>query len=358
MAMLNKWLERVNTRLLLSGCFAIQLLVTALMSTFTEVWQWYIAGAVMGFFLPPVYLIIPPIILSNWFIKKRGFVIGIALAFSGIGGAIMNPIVASLIQNHGWRFTYVANSIIAGVIVLPFLIFVIRLKPSDKGLKPYGYSEQAAQPELQVSQAAADNHGGLKGVSREEASRSVSFIFMLFLFAACGFFAGFPPHITAYGISIGQPATMASFLLSLSMIGNVFSKLALGLINDKFGGRVMMYTALVINAVSLFLLLSGSGSLPILLAGALLSGSFLSISSVATPLMVQTVYGARDYTRIFVLLSLSQNIFVSFGQPIIGYMFDFSGGYALSFIVGIIATAAAVCLAFTSFVTSKKLTWS
>jgi len=354
---LNKWLERVDTRLLLSGCFFIQVVGTALMSTFTSVWQWYVAGAIMGFFMPPVFLMMQPIILSNWFVKKRGMVTGIALAFSGIGGAIMNPILASIIQNYGWRTAYVANAIIAGVIVMPFLMFVVRLRPSDKGLKPYGYEEQTEEKTVTDSSVTATNSTQVRGVSREEATRSLSFAIMMVTYAACGFFAGYPHHITAYAISIGHPATLASFLVSLSMIGNVISKLSLGFVNDKFGGKVMMHTAFGINLVSLLLLLTGAASFPALLAGALLAGCFLSISSVATPLLIHTVYGSRDYTRIFVLLSLSQNIFVSFGSPIIGYMFDYSGGYALPFTVGIAVTGVAAALAILSIKTSKKLTW-
>jgi len=328
------------------------------MSVFTKVWHWYVAGAVMGFFLSPVFYATPAIILSNWFIKKRGFVIGFAMAFSGVGGAIMNPVVASLIHNYGWRTAYVANAIIAGVVVLPFLMFVIRLKPSDMGLKPYGYEEQPDQAAQGDSTTAGLNVNQVKGVSKEDASRSVSFILVIILFAVCGYFSGYPQYLSAYGISIGFSATFASFLLSLCMIGNVFSKLALGLINDKFGGMRMMFTAFAMIIASLVLLLAGVNSFPALLAGALLSGSFYSVSTVSSPLFVHTIYGSRDYARIIVIFSLSQNLFISFGQPIVGFMYDYTGGYTRPFMFGIIVTVAAMCLTYSSFRTSRKLTWS
>jgi MFS family permease len=355
MTMLNKLLQKIEARLLLSVCFAVQLLCTALMGTFTQVWQWYVAGAVMGAFLPPVYFVIPPIVLSNWFIKKKGLVIGIALAFSGVGGAIMNPILANIIQSYGWRIAYFANAIIAGVVVLPFLMFVIRLNPADKGLKPYGYEEQPAESPDGVPAEADANK--LKGASRETVVRSFSFAAMVALFIACGFFAGYPQHLTAYGVFIGHPATLASLLLSLSMIGNFTSKLVLGYLNDRFGGKVMIFTSLALTTASLLLLLGGAGYLPALMIGSLLAGCFLSISSVATPLLIHTVYGSRDYARIFVLLSLFQNLFVSFGPPIVGFMFDLSGSYNFPLIVGTITAVSAICLTLISIKTSKKLEW-
>jgi len=355
--LLSKWMAKFDIRLLTSGCFIVQILCLALMSTFSEVWQWYIAGAVMGIFSPPIYFQMPPIILSNWFEKKRGFVIGIAIAFSGIGGAIMNPIIASIILSHGWRFAYIANAIIAGVVVLPFLIFVIRAKPSDMGLKPYGYEEQKDQPSQEGSVSAAAATPKNRGVSKEDAVRSASFVFMAILFAALGFFSGYPQHLTSYGISIGVSATLASFLLSLAMVGNATSKVALGYLNDKFGGKAMLSISFVIGLTSLVLLLIGGRFLPPLLVGALLAGCLYSVSSVASPLFAQTVFGTRDFAKIFILLSLGQNIFVSFGPTLVGYMFDATGGYSRPYMFGIIITVAAACLAYLSVKSSKKLIW-
>jgi MFS family permease len=267
----------------------------------------------------------------------------------------MNPIISYIIQNFGWRTAYVANAIIAGAVVLPFLIFVIRLKPADKGLKPYGYAEQADNPPLESSKAEAVSTAQATGVSRGEAVRSASFVFMILLFAASGYFAGYTQHLTAYGISIGLTATFSSLLLSLTMIGNVLSKLALGFINDKFGGKPMIFTTLGFALASLLLLMVGASYLPALLAGALFAGFLLSISSVAAPLFTQTVYGARDYIRILVLLSLSQNVFLSLGPTIVGFMFDNSSSYSLPLTVGAIVAVASVALALSSIKTSRKL---
>jgi len=358
LTMLNKWLKMFNLRLLLAACYTIQLICTALMGTFTEIWQWYAAGAVMGFFLPPVYFVIPPIILSNWFVKKRGFVTGLALSFSGVGGVLMNPILARLIQEFGWRTAYWLNAVIAGVVVLPFLIFMIRLHPDEKGVKPYGYEEpkeDAGQGDKQPSVALSDQP---TGVPTAVAVRSTSFVFMVLLFSAVGFFSGYPQHLTSYGISIGHSVTFAAYLLSLSMLGNVICKLAFGVISDKFGGMVLIFFALGITMATFLLLLGGVANTPALLAGAFLSGCLFSISSVGTPLMLQSVYGLKDYARLFLLLSISQNFFVSFGPSIVGFMYDHSGGYAFPLMAGVAVTIVAAVLVVFSFRTSKELEWS
>ena len=357
MFQLNKVLEKVNFRLLISSGFALTMLITALMSTFNHIWQWYVAGAVLGILSPMVGLVMPPIILSNWFVKRRGFAVGLAMTFSGIGGAVMNPILAWIIQSHGWRFAYIANAVIASVIILPFLIFVIDLKPSDRQLQPYGYEEQDGQSEPQGA-APAPQAEKLKGASREEAVHSFSFILMIVVSAAIGYFAGYSHLLAAYGASIGLAATVAALLSSLSMIGNVAIKVVLGLINDKFGGMKMIYFNLGLTIASLVLLRLGVNNMPLLFTGALLAGNFLTISSVAMPLLVHTVYGSRDYTRIFVLLSVSMNLIMSFGQPLIGYTYDVTGSYALSQNLGMVLVVITAALTYLAYKSSRKITWS
>jgi MFS family permease len=373
MTMLNRVLNKVDFRILLSGCFLIRLICTALMGTFHSLWQWYAIGIFMGIFGPPCNLVIPPIVLSNWFIKKRGFAIGLAMTFSGIGGAVMTPVLAWIIQTYGWRFAYAANAVLAGIVVLPFYMFVIRLKPSDKGLKPYGYEEQAGHngqgaAELGSQEASEPSGQGAvkstvqgarleRGVMGNDALRSISFVFMLFIFCSTGFFGAYTQLLSAYGVSIGLLVTAAAALPSLSMVGNALTKMAMGIINDRFGGKAMMYSGLGITLFAMLLLLNGPNPVAGLYIGAFFAGTFLTVMSVSAPLLIHAVYGARDYSRLLVLLSLGQSLVISIAPSVIGFMFDFTGSYTLSFIVGAaVSVVACVSLHF-AFATSKKLAW-
>ena len=418
LALLNKMMDKINIRLLMSVCFAITLVGMILTSTFTRLWQWYALGIVMGFVGPPTQLIIPPIVLNNWFVKRKGFAIGLTMMFSGIGGAIMNPVLAWIIQTYNWRVAYIFNAAAVGVILMPFLLFIIVLKPSDKGLKPYGYEESeesgslpdagdsvvAASPadaedSVDVASAvvaaslpdAEDPEGAgrlsaqdnadtagvregssrphmppagiaeaepeqLSGVSRDRALRSVSFLFMLFIFGVAGFSGGFNQILTAYGISLGLAATLAAFLPSLSMLGNVTGKVVLGVVNDKFGGLPMMYTALGIDITAMLLLLAGVRiPLYLLLVGAFLAGNLLTLVSVATPLLTSVVYGERDYSKIYVTLSLGQSLIGTLCAPLIGIMYDMTGGFSLSFTVGVAVLVLSVCSVYLAYKTSRKL---
>ena len=353
--MLDKALEKIDLRVLLSGSYIIQLACFALMSTFTKLWHFFACNVALAVFIPTTNLFVATIILNRWFIKKRGFATGIAMTFSGVGGIIMNPVLAWIINGYGWRTAYIANAILAAVVILPFTVFVMRLQPSDKGLKPYGYEETDVTDSNAERQAPSDAADTLKGVARSDAFHSRTFLLMLLLFAALGLLGGFPQQLSPFGITLGLSITVAAILPSLSMVGNVLLKLGEGAINDKFGAKAMMYTGLTVTLIAMILLQNGGSSMFGLMTGALLSGMFLSVMSVGLPLLTQAVFGSRDYIAIFVKLSLVQTLFLYLGSPVVGFIYDYTGGYEFAFIIGAIITVGLFIITYFIFRTAKKL---
>ena len=150
MPIAGKLLNKVNIRLLVS----VGMIFTAgpfmLMSRFTEVWQWYIAGSVLGFASSFVFTLPTVLVISNWFKKKTGQAMGIAMACAGIGGAIMNPRGNYFILQFVWRMTYFLMGAIALVLVLPFTLLLVRAKPADMGTLAYG--EEAGESQESAAQ--------------------------------------------------------------------------------------------------------------------------------------------------------------------------------------------------------------
>ena len=85
-------------------------------------------------------LVVNVIIVSNWFVKHRGKVIGMLVASSSLGGAIL-PLMISPIVNDpelGWRWGFGLLSILFWLFaVIPAYTF-IKEKPSNLGLFPDG----------------------------------------------------------------------------------------------------------------------------------------------------------------------------------------------------------------------------
>ena len=110
----------------------------ALMGTFHELWQWHLTGIIQGIASSFVCMIPAPIILGNWFKKKTGTAVGISAAFSGLIGMIGSSFLGMAIPAFGWRVSYMAVGIVSTALVLPISLFILRYKPEEMGLLPYG----------------------------------------------------------------------------------------------------------------------------------------------------------------------------------------------------------------------------
>ncbi|SHN88277.1 MFS transporter [Desulfitobacterium chlororespirans] len=88
--------------MLIAG-MAVYTLTFAAMSQFTSIYHWYFAGVLLGISGAIVIYLPIPSLINNWFKKRVGFALGFALAMSGVGGAIFNPLGAWIIQTYGWR---------------------------------------------------------------------------------------------------------------------------------------------------------------------------------------------------------------------------------------------------------------
>ncbi len=79
----------------------------------------YISSFFTGIFFLNAALIPVSMMITNWFVKKRGLAMSIAMAGIGVGGTIFSPIITTLLEYYGWRHTYQIMALI--ILVLAFL---------------------------------------------------------------------------------------------------------------------------------------------------------------------------------------------------------------------------------------------
>ncbi|MEG1322029.1 MAG: MFS transporter [Ruthenibacterium sp.] len=346
----GKVLPKFNIRILISVAVALCSGTFMLMSTFTAVWQWYIAGAVVGICGAFIFVLPAPIMIGNWFKKKTGIVMGITMSFSGIGGAIISPIVANFVANSGWRPAYILVGAIAMVLVLPFSIFVMDFKPADRGLQAYGSEEAAVDANGKAAAPAA-----AIGVSSKDAVRSMAFVCVFLVAGFISLCTTFQQHLPGFAASVGMTAAAIGTMTSCVMIGNIVGKLVLGFLNDKLGQKHAMSIAAVIVALSFVLLIVSNGNPLIAFAGAFCFGFVMAMSAVLVPIVVRTVFGSRDYSAIFSYISMGTSLIGSAGVSLIGFMYDGFGSYVPSFFVGIAACVLVVVALLAGLKAGKKL---
>ena len=298
-----------------------------LMASFNAVWQFYIAGAVLGIALAFLLYLGFPTLLNRWFKKRLGIFIGICSAGSGIGGALLNPLAGYLITEYGWRVAYLVFG--AGILLLvtPVLGFFLREYPEDLGLQAYGNDIRPATGE-------PEKESGI------EYSRSIRMpiFYGLILFAfLMNATATLNIFIPAYMQDIQFSVEQSSFVASSAMIGVTIGKILLGMINDR-DTRLGVLTMTLCGIGGLLLLQAGHYGLWFPLVGGFLFGWAYAAVSVQTPLLVRVVFGKKDYALIYSKIAMSIAIGGTIAAAVWGLLADMTS-YRFIFTIGTVFLA-------------------
>lgn len=294
----GKMLERFSARTLFAVSSAVMGLDFIAMSLFHNVWEFYLAGGLMGVTLAFLLYLSFPTMINRWFHTKVGMMIGICSAASGIGGMLFNPVAGWIITEFGWRWGYAVFGGISLLVVSPVLFILLRDYPSDKGLLPYG------------AVSGADNGSGKQGSgvsggrTYAEAVRSPLFYgLILFAFLMMGISTlnlFIPGYVTSHSFSLEQ----ASLTAAMVMGGVTVGKLVLGWVNDRNCMAGVVLTA-GCGIAGLAVLLLGAGTLALILCGAFLFGWAYAGVTVQTAMLTRRVFGTRDYSRIYSIISIA-----------------------------------------------------
>src|SRR5499427_9646895 len=114
--------------------------VGALASAYmTRLWHLYLAsGILMAVGAGGATLTSAVPLLTRWFDKRRGLVMGVAGAAMSAGQLVVIPLATWLTLTIGWRQSYIWLGLGLLVLVLPLGAAFLRNDPRDKRLAPYG----------------------------------------------------------------------------------------------------------------------------------------------------------------------------------------------------------------------------
>ncbi|NLN49855.1 MAG: MFS transporter [Clostridiales bacterium] len=86
----GKIFAKGNYKTIITAGFLVEAIGFASMGLWHSVIGWYVSGVIIGIGMAFIVFLAVPLLLNNWFKDKLGTAMGIALAFTGIGGAVFN----------------------------------------------------------------------------------------------------------------------------------------------------------------------------------------------------------------------------------------------------------------------------
>jgi MFS family permease len=250
-------------------------------------------------------------LVSMWFSRHRGLVLGLVVALGAGGGSALTPqIVRILIHDFNWRIAYIAMGAFVLILPLPLLMFLIK--------EPAGARTVAQR---QISQA------GLPGLTLKEALRTKSFYLIfgaIFLasMSLIGTTAHAVPMLTERGFSILIGATAVSCFF----FGGVAGQLSSGFVADRVDSpkiALPYFFSALIGAV----VVHTATSRGVLLGGAVFMGMGQGAEIAFAAYLTSRYFGLKAYGAIYSIFFAASNLGIGLGVLTMGVIHDASGSY-------------------------------
>jgi MFS family permease len=341
---------KLDSRVLLTLMGVMVFGAYASMAFFTELWMWLPASIILGAGMAGIGTIGAPIFITNWFKKRAGFALGLySILIAGLT-MIISPLIALVIKTFGYQTSLLIWAGICCVMYFPWVFFVLRFKPEEIGLKPYGYVEGEVEEGERV--ISAD-----KGVPFKKALPTATFVFLVIalviMFNHSGWMSNMSQIVQAgWGYDIIFGGLVMSFYT-----GAQFTAPVVGWLIDRIGAikTVVITLALVcVGFVALWLLHD--------ITFAVLFGAFcIGYSSVnmkmVIPLVVRDLFGQKDHTKIYSFVFGIGQFLGTWSVTLVALIGEVAGSYDVTMVIGFIVTAVALCSILLASATSKKLVW-
>ncbi len=291
--------------------------VLMLYSFAESLWHFYALAVVGGLFVNGFSVMAVSILVNNWFESRKGLATGIALCGSALMAALIVPLSNKVIEAMDWRAAYRFQSLCFLGILLPTVLFLVKDKPRQKGLAPYGAGEIAV---VLSSDAPA-------GVLFGDAVKCSSFYLLAFAafgmtFCQSGHYSAVIPFLTDEGFSSG----FASLVSSLMMVLLTAWKVGLGFVLDKTGPvKGSIFIGITSVLCPLTALLIHIPAMPYVYA------VILAVSTTGPTILltflVSSYFGRRDYSRIYSVVSMFSYAGSAASAPLLNLTYDKTGTY-------------------------------
>lgn len=303
----------------------------------------YLSRSLMGISLGLVGVLATTVLVSKWFVRRRGAAIGILLTGTSIGGVVIPLIATPLIINFGWRTAMVLVSLIIWIILLPAIIFFVKTRPQDIGLLPDG--SDVGQEEIK-DQALNIKDQKTGGLTLREALKTPLF----WVFALCAALVFYPIFVTTQQFilylqtpRIGMSAQAAGYAQAALFAVSVGGKFFFGFLSDKMSPtRVMLFCCGIMFAATfvLFFLTASNALLFMLPFGLGYGGTFVLLQR-----LVADYFGVREYGKILGAITVVETVGAAIGGILTGRLADAAGGdYSQAFYGVAITTGMAFLL--------------
>jgi predicted MFS family arabinose efflux permease len=258
--------------------------------------------------------------VARWFVKQRTLMSGIVVAGVSIGGLIGPPVISRLIATYGWSVSYIAIGL-AVMVLMVATTQLLKRNPTDK-----------KQPKAETSKTKQEVKPEAGSFTFKEAYHTVQFWVAFALFFCFGFATySVVVHIVPYAIDLNIPPISAANILAVRGVIGIFGNYSLGALADRIGNRRIFIIGFIMLAVALFGLSAADREWMLYLFIIILGFAAGGMGASESPITAW-LFGVGSHGLIYGVVHVGFTLGAAAGPFVMGYIFDLTGGYQLSFL--------------------------
>ncbi|MBW1775561.1 MAG: MFS transporter, partial [Deltaproteobacteria bacterium] len=313
------------TLLLGSLCMGLGFVI---LSGVHELWQLYAVYVLIAIGFSATHSVPISTLISNWFIKKRGIAMSVAMTGLSLGGVIVVPVASYLLHLLGLRGALPFFGIAICVVIVPIALFLVKKSPSVMGLFPDNAPPRHNDGQQTKARPAMSSQMTIWTRRQAMGTKAFWSIVLAFFLVLSGQVT-FMIHVVSFlspTLGPAAAATAVSIMTGTSFCG----RLLVGSFVDRVDKRVIAIVCFLIQGGALFTIAQSSPVVTTYLcviAFGLTMGNIIMLQS----LFIGECFGMVSFGRISGLVMLFTSSGSAFGPMIAGILFDVTRSYKAGF---------------------------
>jgi MFS family permease len=313
------------------------------LSRISAVWQLYLVYFIMALGFSCTSLVPVNTLITNWFIRKRGFAMSLTNTGLSAGGIVLVPLASYMIAHWGLETALPVLGAIYCAVVIPSAIFFVRQRPSDLNQFPDGEPPTAATSGGPGS--PLDYASQMQVWTRSQAVHTTAFwsIVIAFLLALAGQIAFLVHQVSFLSPFLGVTgaATAVSITAGASIVGRLF----LGTFVDRCDKRYVIMVCFLVQAAAM-LTLAYYDHVIILYLGTFAFGLTMGSIIMMQSLIIGECFGLFSFATVSGLAGLFTMSGAAFGPTIAGLIYDAAQSYRMAFTIFAVMSVVAILIIF------------
>ena len=246
-------INRFGARAVVAAAMALIAIGVAGTASMRHLWQLELFwGVIVGLGSGMTALVLGATVATRWFSARRGLAVGLLTASNATGQLVFLPLLAAVSEHWGWRAA-LALVVAILVVALAFAMALLRDRPADVGLPPYGEHAIVPAPKANAGFAAL---ASAPLVALREGAKSRVFWVLFATFFVCGLSTNglIQTHwITLCGDFGVAPVGAASILAAIGVF-DFFGTILSGWLSDRYDNRWLLFFYYGLRGLSLIYL--------------------------------------------------------------------------------------------------------